>query len=277
MIEKYIKKNYLKILTMKKSIVFFLLIVLLTSCSKVLITGRKQLLLIPDSEILAMSSESYRQYLDSAPLSTDKTNTALVKKVGKNISTAVENYLRANGLASEIVNFSWEFNLVKDPSKNAFCMPGGKVVVYEGILPVTKTEAGLAVVMGHEIAHAVAKHSSERLSQEMLAQFGAQLTDLLITNKSEVTRAGINALYGLGMQVGVILPYSRKQEYEADRLGLIFLAMAGYDPNEAISFWERMSAESTNTIEFLSTHPSDAKRLVKMKEYLPEAMKYYKK
>lgn len=277
MIEKYIKKNYLKILTMKKSIVFFLLIVLLTSCSKVLITGRKQLLLIPDSEILAMSSESYRQYLDSAPLSTDKTNTALVKKVGKNISTAVENYLRANGLASEIVNFSWEFNLVKDPSKNAFCMPGGKVVVYEGILPVTKTEAGLAVVMGHEIAHAVAKHSSERLSQEMLAQFGAQLTDLLITNKSEVTRAGINALYGLGMQVGVLLPYSRKQEYEADRLGLIFLAMAGYDPNEAISFWERMSAESTNTIEFLSTHPSDAKRLAKMKEYLPEAMKYYKK
>lgn len=262
---------------MKKSIVFFLLIVLLTSCSKVLITGRKQLLLIPDSEILAMSSESYRQYIDSAPLSTDKMNTALVKKVGKNISTAVENYLRSNGLASEIVNFSWEFNLVKDPSKNAFCMPGGKVVVYEGILPVTKTEAGLAVVMGHEIAHAVAKHSSERLSQEMLAQFGAQLTDLLITNKSEVTRAGINALYGLGMQVGVLLPYSRKQEYEADRLGLIFLAMAGYDPNEAISFWERMSAESTNTIEFLSTHPSDAERLAKMKEYLPEAMKYYKK
>jgi len=277
MIEKYIKKNYLKILTMKKSIVFFLLIVLLTSCSKVLITGRKQLLLIPDSEILAMSSESYRQYLDSTPLSTDKMNTALVKKVGKNISIAVENYLRANGLASEITNFSWEFNLVKDPSKNAFCMPGGKVVVYEGILPVTKTEAGLAVVMGHEIAHAVAKHSSERLSQEMLAQFGAQLTDLLITNKSEVTKVGINALYGLGVQVGVILPYSRKQEYEADRLGLIFLAMAGYDPNEAISFWERMSAESTNTIEFLSTHPSDAKRLVKMKEYLPEAMKYYKK
>lgn len=262
---------------MKKSIVFFLLIVLLTSCSKVLITGRKQLLLIPDSEILAMSSESYRQYLDSVPLSTDKTNTALVKKVGKNISTAVENYLRANGLASEITNFSWEFNLVKDPSKNAFCMPGGKVVVYEGILPVTKTEAGLAVVMGHEIAHAVAKHSSERLSQEMLAQFGSQLTDLLITNKSAVTKAGIDALYGLGVQVGVLLPYSRKQEYEADRLGLIFLAMAGYDPNEAISFWERMSAESTNTIEFLSTHPSDAKRLAKMKEYLPEAMKYYKK
>lgn len=262
---------------MKKSIVFFLLIVLLTSCSKVLITGRKQLLLIPDSEILAMSSESYRQYLDSVPLSTDKTNTALVKKVGKNISTAVENYLRANGLASEITNFSWEFNLVKDPSKNAFCMPGGKVVVYEGILPVTKTEAGLAVVMGHEIAHAVAKHSSERLSQEMLAQFGSQLTDLLITNKSAVTKAGIDALYGLGVQVGVLLPYSRKQEYEADRLGLIFLAMAGYDPNEAISFWERMSAESTNTIEFLSTHPNDAKRLAKMKEYLPEAMKYYKK
>lgn len=263
---------------MRKYIFLSALSVVLVSCSSVLITGRRQLNFVPDAEILSMSSQSYKQFIDSVPLSTNKTNTALVKKVGKNISAAVEEYLRNNGLSSEISNLSWEFNLVKDTSKNAFCMPGGKVVVFEGILPITKNEDGLAVVMGHEIAHAIAKHSNERLSQQMVAQFGAQLTDLLLSNKSEITRAGINTLYGIGVQYGVMLPYSRKQEYEADRLGLIFLAMAGYNPQESVAFWQRMAASSSGSyIEFLSTHPSDENRIKKLQESLPEAMKYYKK
>lgn len=251
---------------------------MLVSCSSVLITGRKQLNFVPEREILSMSSQSYKEFIASAPLSTDKTNTALVKKIGSNIASAVEIYLRNNGLASEIANLSWEFNLVKDTSKNAFCMPGGKVVVFEGILPIAKNEDGLAVVMGHEIAHAIAKHSNERLSQQMLAQFGAELTNILLSNKSEATRIGINTLYGIGVEMGVMLPYSRKQEYEADRLGLIFLAMAGYNPQESVAFWQRMAAASSGSnIEFLSTHPSDQNRIKKLQEFIPEAMKYYNK
>ncbi len=263
---------------MKKIISLVLLTCVLAACSSVLLTGRKQLLLVPDSEVLAMSLQSYKQFIDSVPLSTNKTNTALVKKVGKNISTVVEKYLKANGLEAEIANYAWEFNLVKDPSVNAFCMPGGKIVVFEGILPVTQNEFGLAVVIGHEVAHAVAKHSSERLSQQMLLQYGSTITEVLVSNKSDITRTGVNALYGLGAQYGIMLPYSRKHEYEADQMGLIFLAMAGYNPTEAVSFWERMAANSANKpMEFMSTHPSDANRIAKLKALLPEAMKYYKK
>ncbi len=263
---------------MKKFLSIILISVTLAACSTVMISGRKQLLLVPDSEILAMSLQSYKQFIDSVPPSTDKANTALVKKVGKNISTVVEKYLRDNGMASEIPNFAWEFNLVKDKTVNAFCMPGGKVVVFEGILPITQNEVGMAVVLGHEIAHAVAKHSSERMSQQMLVQYGSSITDVLLSNKSEATRSTINTIYGIGSQYGVMLPYSRKQEYEADQLGLVFLAMAGYNPNEAITFWERMAANSNGApMEFLSTHPSDANRIAKIKELIPEAMKYYKK
>jgi len=244
----------------------------------VLLTGRKQLLLVSDSEVLTSSFQSYKQFIDSVPASKDKANTALVKKVGQKISTVVEAYLNANGMSADVANFAWEFNLVKDTSVNAFCMPGGKVVVFEGILPVTKNEVGLAVVLGHEIAHAVAKHSNERMSQQMMVQYGASITDAILTNKPATTRATINTLYGLGTTGLYILPYSRKHEYEADQLGLIFLAMAGYNPNEAITFWERMAAQSQNApMEFLSTHPSDANRILKLKEQLPEAMKYYKK
>ncbi len=263
---------------MKKIFSLILLTLVLASCSNVLLTGRKQLILVPDAEILSMSSQSYKEFIDSVPASKDMTDTELIKKVGTKISSVVENYLKNNGHESEIANYAWEFNLVKDTTVNAFCMPGGKVVFFEGILPVAKDENGIAVVMGHEVAHAVAKHSSERLSQQLLLQYGASLTDVLLANKSEATRTGINALYGIGAQLGVMLPYSRKHEYEADQLGLIFIAMAGYDPNEAISFWERMAASSQGAPpEFMSTHPSDANRIAKLKEYLPEAMKYYKK
>ena len=262
---------------MRKIISFILVSCILVSCSTVLLTGRKQLLLVSDTEVLTSSFQSYKQFIDSVPASKDKVNTALVKKVGQNISTVVEAYLKANGMSSDIANYSWEFNLVKDTTMNAFCMPGGKVVVFEGILPVTKNEVGLAVVLGHEIAHAVAKHSNERMSQQMLVQYGSSLTDVLLANKPATTRSAISTIYGIGSQYGVMLPYSRKHEYEADRLGLIFLAMAGYDPHEAITFWERMAANSTGApVEFMSTHPSDANRIAKLKELLPEALKYYK-
>jgi len=263
---------------MKKTVLFILITITFASCSKVLITGRKQLLLVSDTEVLAMSATAYKQFIDSMPKSSNVINSQMVSRVGNNIAIAVESYLKANGLESEIGNLKWEFNLVKDTTVNAFCMPGGKVVFYEGILPMTKTEAGLAVVMGHEIAHAVAKHSNERLSQQMIASFGSGLADVLLSNKSAATRQTIGILYGLGAQMGVILPYSRKHEYEADRLGLIFMAMGGYDPNEAIAFWERMSANGSGSVlEFMSTHPSDENRIIKMKAVLSEAMTYYKK
>jgi len=263
---------------MKKIAYFVLFTCILFSCSTVLLTGRKQLLLVSDSEVLTSSFQSYKQFIDSVPASKDKMNTALVKKVGNKLSTVVEAYLKANGMSTDVATYAWEFNLVKDTSMNAFCMPGGKVVVFDGILHVTKNEAGLAVVLGHEIAHAVAKHSNERLSQQMVLQYGASLTDVLLSDKSAATRSTITTIYGIGSQYGVMLPYSRKHEYEADRLGLIFLAMAGYDPNEAITFWERMSANSTTApMEFMSTHPSDANRIAELRKLLPEAMQYYKK
>ena len=263
---------------MKKIAYFILFTCILVSCSTVLLTGRKQLLLVSDSEVLTSSFQSYKQFIDSVPASKDKMNTALVKKVGNKLSTVVEAYLKANGMSTDVATYAWEFNLVKDTSMNAFCMPGGKVVVFDGILHVTKNEAGLAVVLGHEIAHAVAKHSNERLSQQMVLQYGASLTDVLLSDKSAATRSTITTIYGIGSQYGVMLPYSRKHEYEADRLGLIFLAMAGYDPNEAITFWERMSANSTTApMEFMSTHPSDANRIAELRKLLPEAMQYYKK
>lgn len=263
---------------MKKVFTLAVLTMLLAACSTVLLTGRKQLLLVSDSEVLTSSFQSYKQFIDSVPASADKKDAALVRQVGQKMATVVENYLKSNGKESEVANFAWEFNLVKNSSVNAFCMPGGKVVVYEGILPFTQNEVGLAVVLGHEIAHAVAKHSNERMSQQMLVQYGASLTDMLISDKPAKTRSAINTIYGLGAQYGVMLPYSRKHEYEADQLGLVFLAMAGYNPAEAISFWERMAANSQNSpIEFMSTHPSDANRIAKLKELLPEAMKYYKK
>ena len=265
---------------MKRIILLITASIFLASCEnipqiigEVPLIGRKQVLLVSNSDMLALSIQSYNDFLGSSTLSTNTAQTALVKNVGAKIAAEVEKYLRNNKLEKEISGFAWEFNLVKDNQVNAFCMPGGKVVFYEGILPYTKDETGIAVVMGHEIAHAVAKHSNERMSQEMLIQYGGALaSNVLFSEKSQ----WFDMLYGLGTQVGVTLPFSRKQEYEADRLGAIFMAMAGYDPNEAINFWERMSDGSTSTFDFMSTHPSDANRIKELKELMPEAMKYYK-
>lgn len=253
--------------------------VFINSCTTVPLTGRKQLSLVPESEMITMSFSNYSEFMKTNPVSTDKANIALVQEVGKNISEAVVKYFADNNLSSRLEGYQWEFNLIKnDSTPNAWCMPGGKVVVYTGILPYTKDKNGLAVVVSHEIAHAVARHGNERMSQELLAQYGSAVLSEAIKNKPEQTRTIFGSAYGLGAQFGVMLPFSREHELEADKLGLIFMAMAGYDPQTAIAFWERMaSMGGQKPPEFMSTHPSDATRIQKIKDALPDVMPYYKK
>ncbi|NCA85829.1 MAG: M48 family peptidase [Clostridia bacterium] len=250
----------------------------LTSCSKVPITGRQQLALLPESQMVSMAVTNYNEFLKENQLSNDANKVAMVKKVGQKIASAVERFMRDNGLSDRIDGYKWEFNLVKeDDVPNAWAMPGGKVVVYTGILPYTKTEAGLAVVMGHEIAHAIARHGNERMSQALLIETGGTALNLALSQKPEETRSLYLMAYGVGTQVGISLPYSRAHETEADKLGLIFMAMAGYDPHEAVDFWQRMSqAGGQKPPEFLSTHPADQTRIKNLREYMPKAMKYYK-
>jgi predicted Zn-dependent protease len=259
------------------TVIIFVLFI--QACSVVPLTGRKQLNLVPESEMISMSFSSYTDFMKVNPPSTDKANTNMVKEVGSDISAAVIKYFNDNNLASRLEGYQWEFNLVKnDSTPNAWCMPGGKVVVYSGILPYTRDKNGLAVVISHEIAHAVARHGNERMSQELLVQFGSIALSEAISQKPEQTKSIFNSAYGIGSQVGVLLPFSREHELEADRLGLIFMAMAGYDPQGAIPFWERMSAMGgKKPPEFISTHPSDASRISKIKAAMPEALQYYKK
>ncbi|HET6271794.1 MAG TPA: M48 family metallopeptidase, partial [Bacteroidota bacterium] len=233
---------------------------------------------IPGSTMLSMSSQQYGEFLKTNKVSTDQQQIALVKRVGRGIQLAVEQYFREKNLSEQLSGYNWEFNLVESKEVNAWCMPGGKVVVYSGLLPVTQTEAGLAVVMGHEIAHAVAEHGNERMSQGMVAQFGGMALQEALANKPEQTQQLWMTAFGLGAQYGALLPFSRTQESEADHLGLIFMAMAGYDPNQAISFWQRMAAQKSGQAppEFMSTHPSDETRIAKIRESLPEAMRYYR-
>lgn len=261
---------------MKKLLPALLAVIMLASCSSVMLTGRRQLNLVSDAELNQLSFAAYKQLKDSVPMSTDKVNSAMVKRVGTNISAAVEKYMRENGLEKNIANFQWEYNLFKVNQVNAFAMPGGKIAVYDGILPKTMNETGMAVVIGHEIAHVVARHSAERYSQQVAAQYGGAILGAVIGGGSSVVQNGVGLLYGIGGQM-MLLKYSRKQEYEADELGLIFMAMAGYNPNEAITFWERMTADKTKSVsDFMSTHPSDEKRIARLKEVAPKAMKYYK-
>lgn len=255
---------------------FLAAVILIQSCGTVPLIGRKQVNLLPESNMVEMSLTNYSQFLQENKLSTSKEQTDVVKRVGAKMSVAVEKYLKENGYQDRIADFKWEFNLVENKEPNAWCMPGGKVVFYSGILPLTKNDAGVAVVMGHEIAHAVARHGNERMSQQMLVQFGGIALSEAIKTKPEQTQAIFQTAYGLGTQVGVMLPYSRQHEYEGDKLGLIFMAIAGYDPKEALGFWERMAANSTGkSPEFLSTHPIEQNRIEAIKQFLPEAMKYY--
>ena len=248
---------------------------ILSGCGSVPVTGRKQMLLVSDSEVLTSSLTQYSDYMKTATPSTNTNGKAMVTRVGEKIAAATEAYLKANGLANEVQNFTWEFNLVKDEQVNAFCMPGGKIVVYEGLLKLINSNDELAVVIGHEVAHAVAKHSNERISQQLLTQYGAQILGQALSEKSTKIQQIGNTVYGLGSQYGVTLPFSRKHESEADYMGLIFMTMAGYNPNTAITFWQKMSANGgTSVPEFMSTHPSDATRINDIKKYLPELEKY---
>lgn len=258
--------------------VLILSLVIFYSCSTVPITGRKQLDLIPDNQMLSMSFQQYDQFLKSNKESTNQNEIAIVKKVGGRIANAVERYFAEHNLSGQLNGYKWEFHLIENKEANAWCMPGGKVVVYTGILPITKTEAGLAVVLGHEIAHAVAKHGNERMSQALVTQLGGIALSEALKNKPALTQNLFMAAFGVGAQVGILLPYSRLQESEADHLGLIFMAMAGYDPHEALVFWQRMmqSQQGQSPPEFLSDHPSDATRIEAIKKELPQAMQYYK-
>ena len=248
-------------------------------CATVPITGRSQLSLIPASEINAMSFAQYGEFLQQNKLSSNKSDVDMVKRVGVNIQHAVETYFAQKNLSKELEGYAWEFNLVESPDVNAWCMPGGKVVVYTGILPITKDETGLAVVMGHEIAHAIAQHGGERMSHGLLQQLGGVALSVALKNEPEMTQNLFMTAYGVGTTIGVMLPFSRTHESEADHLGLIFMAMAGYNPNAAVDFWTRMSQNKGGAAppEWLSTHPSDQTRIADIKKLLPEAMQYYKK
>ena len=253
---------------------------MLVSCgttSTVPITGRKQNLMVSDQQILSLSNQQYTEYMKTAKPSTNKKNTEMVKRVGQKLATAVTNYLNNNGLSSEVANFQWEFNLVQDQQINAFCMPGGKIVVYEGILPVTQDETSLAIVLGHEIAHAVAKHSAEQMSTAIRQQYGAQALSVVLSGAgaSSGMQNIAGTVFGLGAK-GASAKYSRNHESEADHLGIIFAAMAGYNPDAAVAFWQRMSAHTGGgSTSWLSTHPSDATRIKQIQGWLPEARKYY--
>ncbi len=266
-----------------KSIKFLLigvLVAILSSCgttSTVPITGRKQHLMVSDQQVLSLSNEQFNEYMKSAKVSTNSANTAMVKRVGQRLASAVETYLKSNGMADQVSEYSWTFNLVQDNNVNAFCMPGGKIVVYEGLLPVTQNEASLAIVLGHEIAHAVARHSAERISNEYKQQYGMQALSAIAQSAGVST--GVQQLGTLVANAGQKIftaGFSRKQESEADHMGLIFAAMAGYDPSVATAFWQRMAAQGNSSNSILSDHPSDAKRISDIEKWMPEAKTYYK-
>lgn len=226
--------------------------------------------------MVSMSLTSYQDFLKQHPPVTGTPEAQMVKNIGAKIQSAVVNYLGQHKMGDRVSGYKWEYNLVNSPEVNAWCMPGGKVVVYSGILPLTQDEASLAIVMGHEIAHAVARHGNERMSQMLMQQAGGMALDVALSTKSAETKNMFMTAYGAGSTLG-ILKYSRTHETEADKLGLIFAAMAGYDPQKAVAFWQRMGQQGgAKPPEFLSTHPSDATRIKDLQSFMPTALKYYK-
>ncbi|MGY6560927.1 MAG: M48 family metallopeptidase [Luteibaculaceae bacterium] len=261
-----------------KVIPLILFCVIVESCSTVPITGRRQFTLLPESQLIGMSLTAYDGFLRESRVVPDSDpRTQMIKRLGSRMSVAVAEYLSEIGQENLIRNFSWQFNLVDDPTVNAWCMPGGKIVFYTGILPIGETEDGLAVIMGHEIAHAVARHGNERMSQQMAMQFGAISLSALLSERPAEAQNLFLLAYGVGSTLGS-LAFSRNHETEADRLGLIFSSMAGYDPYEAPKFWQRMSNASGGGAppEFLSTHPNHDTRISNLNKFIPEALKYYK-
>ena len=257
-----------------------LLASLLSGCRTVPITGRSQLSLVSDKEVLSASLTSYNSFMGKAKISTDQVGSDQVVRVGRRIADATEAYLRNNGFEEDIANYDWKFNLVRNKEVNAFCMPGGKIVVYDGLLKLVASDDELAVVLGHEVAHAVAKHSNERMSQQLLAGVGGAAlgVGLAASGKSKSTQALAAGVFGLGAQYGVMLPFSRKHESEADYMGLVLLTMAGYNPDAAVPFWKKMAASGgSKPPAILSSHPSDAKRIADIEKALPEIRAKYGK
>lgn len=252
------------------------LLLVLVGCSTAPL-GRKQLTLIPSGQMMSMSSASYSEFLSANPPVHGTPEAAMVQKVGNRIRVAAEEYLASRGMSDRIEGYDWSFNLVASDQVNAWAMPGGRVVFYTGILPITATEQGLAVVMGHEVAHAIAQHGNERMSHELVAGFGSMAFAQLIKDQPQTAQNLYMGAFGLGTQVGVLLPFSRLHESEADEIGLIFMAIAGYDPREAAEFWKRMAAAKGGQAppEFLSTHPSDQTRIKDIEKALPKALEYY--
>lgn len=258
----------------------FLIVVAFVGCSTNPVTGRKQFKLVSEQELQAMANTEYRQFLSTNRVvspSADR-DAEMVRRVGQRLANAVSQYYRSQGQADVLAGYNWEFNLVQDKQANAWAMPGGKVVVYSGLLPITQNEAALANVLGHEISHAIFQHGNERMSQGLAQQLGGAALSVALASKPAQTQNLFMQAYGLGSSVGVILPFSRKHELEADRFGMRWAAMAGYNPKEAIALWRRMEkmSNSAKPPEFLSTHPAEDRRIEELQRYLPEAMKYYK-
>jgi predicted Zn-dependent protease len=252
---------------------------LLAGCSEVGITGRRQFNIVPDSIVTSMAATQYSQFLSENEVSTGGKDAQMVQRVGERIRQAVDEYCRQYCEEDPFAGYQWEFKLVEDKAVNAWAMPGGKVVVYTGLLPVAQNEAGLAAVMGHEIAHVFADHGAERMSQQLLVQMGGIALSEALREQPEATQNLFVSSYGVGTQVALLLPFSRLHESEADRLGLIFMAMAGYDPREAVDFWQRMAEAGSGQgqpPEFLSTHPNYDTRISDIQALIPEAMEYYK-
>ncbi len=253
---------------------------LIISCSKNAITGRKQLTLLPETDLQTMASSEYSQFLSSNKVLSTSVNkdAEMVKRVGQRITKAVETYYNEKGMSKALIGYKWEYNLINDNAVNAWCMPGGKIVVYTGLLKITQNEAALAAVMGHEVSHAIFQHGNERMSQSLIQQLGGVALSAAVMSKPAETQNLFLAAYGIGSGVGLILPFSRKHELEADRYGLIWTAMAGYNPKEAIGLWQRMAnaGAGQSPPEFLSTHPAEEKRIAELEKYMNEALKYYK-
>ncbi len=259
---------------------FLLIVTAFVACSTNPVTGRNQFKLVSEQELQAMATQEYRQFLSTNKVVTPSADrdAEMVRRVGQRVANAVTQYYKQNNLGNVLDGYKWEFNLVQDNDANAWAMPGGKVVVYTGLLPITQNEAALAVVLGHEISHAIFQHGNERMSQGLAQQLGGTALSVALANKPAATQNLFMQAYGIGSQVGVMLPFSRKQELEADRYGLIWTAMAGYNPREAITLWQRMekAANGQKPPEFLSTHPSEGRRIEQLQKYMPEALKYYK-
>lgn len=257
------------------NLVVVAIVLFTTSCKRVPLTGRSQLNMVSDGELASLSQQQYSDFLSQNKVVKNTSQARMVQEVGRKMAASVEDYLRQNRYTDLLDQLKWEFNLVDSKEVNAWCMPGGKVVVYSGIVPIANNEAGLAVIMGHEIAHAIARHGNERMSQGLLAQLGGVALSVAVAQKPAEVQQLYMAAFGVGAQLGVLLPFSRLHESEADKLGLVFMAKAGYEPDAAVDFWQRMASLNKQAPpEFLSTHPSDQSRIEAIRAYIPIARKY---